>query len=241
MADANPLDSTFQILKGLHGEIQELRDIVAQESHSRANDVHSIKLQLDIIRKSGDERLARLDAKAEELTAARAASCSKIEASLSALTRSVGDQFTKLEAAADAEARERAQETAALKQLVSSEASQWLARCRAIEKRAKEDRRLSDAACRAAKECHETLQADVHRLEALLSDNSMAKDPFKHFGGKTAAGVGLAAKDETIRCHSSSPGSTQPGSRPLSALTAGSWSARMSARYGHAPGAEIRS
>merc|ERR1719266_1684066 len=91
-----------------------------------------------------------------------------------------------------------------------------------IENRAKEERRLSEIARSNARDRLEALRAEVERLKALLCDNHMTKDPFKHFGDRSQISptpTFMSEKDRTIASMSPALASTQCGSRPLTSLS----------------------
>merc|ERR1719195_1379643 len=124
--------------------------------------------------------------------------------------------FAKLEAQLKAETKERKEESNELRQKISKEAQGLLIRCNMIENRAKEERRLSEIASSNAKERHEALRVEVETLEALLCDNHMTKDPFKHFGERSQISPSpthIGGKDRTVASMSPAMASTQCGSR----------------------------
>mmetsp|Transcript_96204 Transcript_96204/g.272372 ORF Transcript_96204/g.272372 Transcript_96204/m.272372 type:complete len:253 (+) Transcript_96204:228-986(+) len=213
---ANPLDSTFHILKGLHEEIQELRGMVAQERHARSVDVNNLSDQLEALRANKSERFERMTRQVEELQRTRDQHRAATEASISKIAQSCDAQHARLEAAAEAGARRWKDEAGELRQRIATESQQLLERCKALEKKTREERRLSEIAGGNARERHESLRSAVERIEAVLCDNHMARDPFRHFGERPSTGATVGGSEKVSGSRSSTHCGTRP---PTSAST----------------------
>merc|ERR1711972_180382 len=109
----------------------------------------------------------------------------------------------KLEEEFKTESEERKTGCAAITKKLGQEAAQWRSRCEKIERTVTDNKKMSDGVAVKHKERHEDLMAEVAKLQATLTNNKLAVDPFKHFslvnlrdGGGTSS---LAGDNDSIK------------------------------------------
>lgn len=177
----NPLEATFLLLRGLRGEIHELREQLAEERRARICENKSFAVQLQDLRGAELQHHSEMLAMLEELRAEKTARIDRLEDFIENALKEKAVRFENIEAKVEVEITERKAVIQALNKRLGAEAAQWRVRSEKQDREVKENRRIADLAASGARHRHDELRLEVERIASLLRENTMARDPFRHF------------------------------------------------------------
>jgi len=181
--DVNPLEATFCLLKALRDEIREVRDMLEEERQARGCEVTDLAAQIQELR-GAEHRFSDIDNAIEDMKADMLSRFQKLQGQMEQVVADKIARFEKLEATMESESNDRKVGFQAVNKRLTQEAQQWRVRADTSDKEIKEHKRQADINGSNIRQRHEDLREEVERLAAILRDNSMARDPFRHFPGK---------------------------------------------------------
>lgn len=182
--DVNPLEATFCLLKALRDEIREMHEMLDEERQARGSEIADLAAQLKELRGTEQRRFGEIDDAIEEMKADTLSRFQKLQGQMEQVVKDKLARFEKLEAAVDAESSDSKAMFQAVSKRVTQEAQQWRVRAEMSDRELKDHKRQSEIRGSNARQRHEELHEEVERLAAILRDNSMARDPFRHFTAK---------------------------------------------------------
>eukprot|EP00408_Alexandrium_pacificum_P039943 CAMPEP_0171279982 /NCGR_PEP_ID=MMETSP0790-20130122/65663_1 /TAXON_ID=2925 /ORGANISM="Alexandrium catenella, Strain OF101" /LENGTH=290 /DNA_ID=CAMNT_0011749183 /DNA_START=61 /DNA_END=929 /DNA_ORIENTATION=+ len=173
----NPLEATFLLLRGLRGEIHELREQLAEERRARICENKSFAVQLQDLRGAELQHHSEMLAMLEELRAEKTARIDRLEDFIENALKEKAVRFENIEAKVEVEITERKAVIQALNKRLGAEAAQWRVRSEKQDREVKENRRIADLAASGARHRHDELRLEVERIASLLRENTMASGP----------------------------------------------------------------
>mmetsp|Transcript_104681 Transcript_104681/g.332970 ORF Transcript_104681/g.332970 Transcript_104681/m.332970 type:complete len:308 (-) Transcript_104681:65-988(-) len=213
----NPLEATFFLLKGLRDELQELRDELAEEKKARTGENKIIAAQVKELKGTELQHHSEVLAMIEELRAAKLSRFEQFESFVDQALSEKATRFQKLETKLEAEITERKGMVQALNKRLGAEAQQMKVRAEKHERDVKEHKRTAELASSGHRQRHDELRQEVERIAGLLRENSMARDPFRHFPQRMAGEFGTPLPGANPHAPGFSRSCTSPhvgGSRP---------------------------
>jgi len=184
--EVNPLEATFCLLKALRDEIREVRDMLEEERRARGCETADLAAQLQSLREAKEQRFEEVDNALEDLKADMLSRFSKLQVQLEEAVADKVVRFDKLEAKVDSESIDRKGMIQAVNKRIAQEASQWRVRAETSDREVKDHKREAEIHVNNGHRRHDDLREEVERIAAILRDNSMARDPFRHFSNKPA-------------------------------------------------------
>jgi len=229
----NPFESTFSLLASLRDEIQDVRTTVEELRQERNERFKMVEDALKEHTGSNERRITTLEGQMADLKAAREAKMNELDKTIADMNKKWGERFERIETVWKSEVSDRFATTQALDKKLRSEVAVLRAHGERLDKELNGHKSKVDATTVVHKRIHADLRQDVEKFAALLSDNSLSRDPFEYFGriskgttgteislGSTANGSPLPplhkGLDEKDALQISRPTSGKPTGRPTS-------------------------
>jgi hypothetical protein len=188
----NPFESTFDLLQSLREEINELRLALVDEQHERARETSELRQQMIELKHAKNEKFDNVCNTVEELRQSKNSRFDKLEAYVEEFRGVKNQKYDQLDSKVETEINHREHSCRALDKTIQVEVSNLLAYSQKIDKEVQEHRRLAEIVYDKTKTQHEELRQEVENLGYVLRDNSMTRDPHKHFARRP----GTQAKNE---------------------------------------------
>merc|ERR1719492_184582 len=93
-------------------------------------------------------------------------------------------RFEKLEAKVESDSIDHKGMVQAVSKRMAQEASQWRTRAEISDRDIKDHKNEAEVHVSNSRRRHEDLREEVERIAMILRDNTMARDPFRHFAAK---------------------------------------------------------
>lgn len=228
----NPFESTFELLVALRDEIQDVKRSVETLQAEQVGRFHKVEAELEEQKGKSTARFGVMDAKLDQLKENKGERFERMWNMVQDMSAARQVRFERLEAAWKSETSDRFSTIQTLDKRLRSEVAGLRAHCERTEKELNGHKSKVDATVVSHKRVHDDLRQDVEKLAALLSQNSMAWDPFQELGyGPGSPGV----QSPDVSLGSTANGSSLPPlrekkTRPGSACTTPSTVASPSPR-----------
>lgn len=177
----NPFDSTFELLQVLREEIQEVRLAIVDECHERAQETSDLRQIIIELQHSKNDKFDQVCNTVEELRAQKTARFDKIEAYVEELRHTKTQRFEILDSKVETEINHREHSCRALDKTIQVEVAHILSFIQKIDKQIVDHKKIAELVHTHVKSAHEELVVEVDRLGCILRDNTMTRDPMKHF------------------------------------------------------------
>lgn len=182
--DVNPLEATFCLLKALRDEIREMREMLDEERQAREREDADLAAQVKELRGTEQGHFGEIDNAIEDMKADVLSRFQKLQEQMEQVVKDKLARFEKLEATVDSESNDRKSMFQAVNKRLTQDAQQWRVRAEMSDRELKDHKRQAEIYGSNTRQRHEDLQEEVERLAVILRDNSMARDPFRHFTAK---------------------------------------------------------
>lgn len=186
----NPFESTFSLLASLRDEIKDVRATVEELRQERNERFKMVEEVLEEHTSANKKRICILEGQMADLKAAREQKANQLDKTIGDMNKKWGDRFEKIEAVWKSEVHDRLATTQALDKKLRSEVAVLRANGERLDKELNAHKGKVDATALAHKRIHDDLRQDVEKFAALLSDNSLSRDPFEFFGRISAGNAG---------------------------------------------------
>lgn len=206
----NPFDSTFELLHSLRDEITELRCAIQEEARERMQETSEIRQSLIENKHARNTKFEEVCNTVQELSAAKNQRFDRIEAFVEEFRAMRNESFDELVKKVELEITQRETADRALDKTIQLEISHIAAFCQKISKEIQEHRGVTEVTAVNTKAAHEDLAQEVDKLACILRDNSMTRDPMKHFSKRP--GTSSSAQTPT-------PFLAERGARAITPLT----------------------
>jgi len=180
----NPLEATFCLLKALRDEIREVRDMLEEEKRARGTETAELAAQLQALRDAKIQRFEETENAIEEMKTDMQHRCQKLQVQTEKVVADKVARFEKIEAQVDVASIDHKGMVQAVNKRLAQEASQWRMRADVSDREIKDHKNQAEIHVNNHRRCHEDLREEVERIASLLRENSMARDPFRHFAAK---------------------------------------------------------
>jgi len=178
----NPFESTFELFKTLRDEIQHLKTEVKELHNAKQERFEQLESKVEALHLNKTDRFETLEADVAEMKLVRNARFEAMAKDVEEMQLEVATRFEKLEIALAGEVNDRFNTTQAIEKKLRTEVAQLRAHSEKNTIEFNEYKTKIDASFTRDLQRHMDLRQDVERLAALLSDNSMSKDPFTGLG-----------------------------------------------------------
>jgi len=178
----NPFESTFALLKALRVELNEVKQEVQSLREEKDARFDKVEANVDAMRSAKIERFEELEATVRELRMVKNARFEEMSQVLEELRAAKLIRFDKIESALKAEVNDRFATTQALDKKIRIEVAQLRAHCEKTTIEHSDLKVKTESTFTRDLQRHMDLRQDVEKLAAMLSDNSMSKDPFTGLG-----------------------------------------------------------
>jgi len=182
--DVNPLEATFCLLKSMRHEIEELREMLDEERRARGGETANLAAQVQELRGAKQQRFKEVDDTIEDIKTDTLTRFQKLQERMDQTASVKEERFEILEAKMESESSDRTAMCQAVSKRLTHEASQLRERAETVDKEVQDQKRQFKIHGADDWQRHEDLRMEVDRLSAILRDNSLAKDPFRHFPAK---------------------------------------------------------
>mmetsp|Transcript_123694 Transcript_123694/g.194035 ORF Transcript_123694/g.194035 Transcript_123694/m.194035 type:complete len:226 (-) Transcript_123694:83-760(-) len=178
----NPFESTFELFKALRDEVENLKTEVQELHNAKQERFERLESKVEALHHNKFERFETLEADVSELKSVRNARFEAMAKSVEEMQHDIATRFEKLETSIAGEVNDRFTTTQALDKKLRGEVAILRTHCEKNTADIKDYKSKTDMAFSSHLQRHMDLRQDVERLAALLSDNSMSKDPFTGLG-----------------------------------------------------------
>jgi len=138
------------------------------------------------LRASKNQRFAEIDEAVEGNKADMLSRFQNLQVQMAQVVADKNARFEKLEATVESESIDRKGMFQAINKRLTQEAQQWRVRAETSDREMKDHKRQAEIYGSNSRQRIEELREEVERIAAILRDNSMARDPFRHFTAKPA-------------------------------------------------------
>lgn len=211
VAGVNPLEATFCLLKALRDEIREVREMLEEERRARGSETADLAAQVQELRTSKQRRFEETDNVIDQMKADMLSRFQKLQVQLEHAVADKMARFEKLEAKVESESIDRKGMIQAVTKQVNQEAAQWRVRHEMSDREVKDHKRQAEIHVNNHRQRHDDLREEVERLSSILRDNSMARDPFRHFAAKGTLPALSVSAPSAISTRAGSPMLTERG------------------------------
>lgn len=180
----NPFEATFDLLQNLRDEINELRLALVQERNERVHETGELKDAVAEARRAGAARSEQLKRELEDLRMTHETRFGNMEHSIHDIkgqdTQAIADLNEKLEMEID----QRQVACCVLDKALISEVEKLQRLNRSIAIELQDHKKKAEHFFASTEQTQEGLKLEVDKLCSLVRDNSMARDPHKHFAAR---------------------------------------------------------
>jgi hypothetical protein len=177
----NPFEATFDLLQSLRDEINELRLALVEEQQVRAKETGECRQLMEEARYARNTKFEEVCNTVDELRQAKNARFDKIEAEAIDVRNWMKGQFESLDQKIEAEIDQREVACCTLDKTITFEVAQLQHFDRNVALEVEQHRRLAELFQASVESKHQGLRVEVDKLAAVLRNNSMTRDPHKHF------------------------------------------------------------
>lgn len=219
--DVNPLEATFCLLKTLRDEIREMREVQDEDRRIHGCEIAELAAQLRELRADKDQRLEEVDKVMEEMKGDMFSRFQNLQSHVKLAVQDKNARFEQLEVKVEEAMAERKDIFQTLNKRLSQEAQVWRVHAETSDRVMKDHKRQAEIYGSNSRQRHEELREEVERIAALFRDNSMARDPFRHFPARSTKLPALCASAPAkLSTDTMLPA---PGSNQLDPLGLASW------------------
>jgi len=211
--EVNPLEATFCLLQALRNEIGEMREQLDEERRNRSTETAELSRQVRVLTDVLAEPNEDLPASIEKLKDDTLVRIRRLQEHIDKQVSFHAARFEELEEKLGLESNDRKAMLQLVNTRIRQEVAHWKVHAERADREMKEHTRLAEIHGSKSKQHHNDLCEEVNRLSSILCHNTMARDPFRHFGVRPSS----AAARSTPRFDQT----PAPGVVPASACSAG--------------------
>lgn len=171
-------------MKSLREEILEVREMLEEERRARGSETADLAAQVQELRHAKQQRFEEVDSAIEEMKADMLLRFRNLQVRMEKVVADTNARFEKLEAQVEADSIDHKGMVQAVSKRMAQEASQWRTRADIADRDIKDHKSQAEVHVGNSRRRHEDLREEVERIAVILRDNTMARDPFRHFSAK---------------------------------------------------------
>lgn len=162
---------------------------MVEEQHERTRETSELRQQISELRQPKNDRFDEVCNTVEELRQLKNDRVDKIEAYIEEVRSSKNQRFDLLDQKIETEISQREAACRALDKTIQEEYTEVVSYTQKVAKDFQEHRKAAELYQGKCELNHDKLAVEVEKLQSSLRDNSMARDPHKHFRAGNAATV----------------------------------------------------